>query len=362
MILEKPNNWDMFKTIWEGYKIGKTKFDYLTLYIHIPYCLKKCKYCMFDVEAIPDINIIEKKINNGLEYLEEQFKKAEFIRSEKIRAMFIGGGSASLMKPYQIEKLFSLVEKYWDIEKTNLNMLGFEANIIDINETFLESLSKTFINRLSVGVQSLDDEIQKSENRLVLEKSKVLENFRLMKKYFNDTNVDLIYGFKGQTKESFLEDILSFIENGASRITVYGYIDKNKNRFISDEKEYDSYFIEEMNFIKDNIPEGFYFFGSSKDEYSHQNFIFNRENLKFKYVYNKPMGFNNAIAFSMDKKIGIEGFSTPNNIFYRMNDSSIEIQSNYETTHDMFYFLYSRRNKALLENKDLEVGPELLNL
>jgi len=189
------------------------KLPPLSLYIHYPWCLKKCPYCDFNSH---DSEVQEGYINALLRDLDEDL---QYVQERKINSIFIGGGTPSLMSVKDVTDLF-----------VGLNdRLEFSPNI----EITLEANPGTFeverfaeyrnvgINRLSIGVQSFNDEHLKFLGRIHSGKEAQNAILKAQSVGFNNINIDLMYGLKGQSIEQCISDITRAISLNPSHISFY---------------------------------------------------------------------------------------------------------------------------------------------
>ena len=174
----------------------------VALYIHIPWCLKKCPYCDFNSHAndrtLPEAVYIEKLIAD----LEQDLP---YLQSRKFTSIFIGGGTPSLFSPAGIEKLLTAVE----------NLAGFASDI----EITLEANPGTFelekfsafrtagINRLSIGIQSFQQPFLEKLGRVHSDKEAQLAAKNATSAGFENFNFDLMFGLPGQSIEDALQDL-----------------------------------------------------------------------------------------------------------------------------------------------------------
>ena len=168
-----------------------------SLYIHIPFCAKKCIYCAF-FSAPPSGNQIElycQALLNELEMATETFKP---------KTIFIGGGTPSLLNTKQWKKLLQGFER--------LNLLGAEEFTIECNPaTVSDDKARLWldygVNRISIGVQSFDDNILKLLGR-IHNKQTALNTYEILRKTgFENINIDLIFGAPGQTLDLWRKTI-----------------------------------------------------------------------------------------------------------------------------------------------------------
>ena len=185
----------------------------LALYIHYPWCVKKCPYC--------DFNSHEGSIHNGyikalLKDLDDDLK---FIQNRKIHSIFIGGGTPSLMSIEDAYELFDGLNKRLSISK-NIE-ITLEANPGTFEVEKFAEFRKAGINRLSVGVQSFKENQLKFLGRIHSGGDALRAISEAKKVGFDNLNIDLMYGLKDQTIDMCLEDVMQAIELKPSHISFY---------------------------------------------------------------------------------------------------------------------------------------------
>ena len=185
----------------------------LALYIHYPWCVKKCPYC--------DFNSHEGSIHNGyikalLKDLDDDLK---FIQNRKIHSIFIGGGTPSLMSIEDAYELFDGLNKRLSISK-NIE-ITLEANPGTFEVEKFSEFRKVGINRLSVGVQSFKENQLKFLGRIHSGGDALRAISEAKKVGFDNLNIDLMYGLKDQTIDMCLEDVMQAIELKPSHISFY---------------------------------------------------------------------------------------------------------------------------------------------
>ena len=185
----------------------------LALYIHYPWCVKKCPYC--------DFNSHEGLIHNGyikalLKDLDDDLK---FIQNRKIHSIFIGGGTPSLMSIEDAYELFDGLNERLSISK-NIE-ITLEANPGTFEVEKFSEFRKAGINRLSVGVQSFKENQLKFLGRIHSGGDALRAISEAKKVGFDNLNIDLMYGLKDQTIDMCLEDVMQAIELKPSHISFY---------------------------------------------------------------------------------------------------------------------------------------------
>jgi len=191
----------------------------LSLYIHIPWCVKKCPYCDFNSHELP----IDSELSMYEEYVDALLLDAAMqqplAQNRKIGSIFIGGGTPSLLPIAQYQRLFSGLRTCFefaeDIEVT------MEANPGTLEHAPFAQYLKVGINRLSIGVQSFAADKLKVLGR-IHDPVQALSAIRAAKAAgFARVNVDLMHGLPQQTMNEALEDIQMAYDAGATHISWY---------------------------------------------------------------------------------------------------------------------------------------------
>lgn len=180
------------------------------IYIHIPFCNKRCHYCDFHVF----INMND-KIDKYVEYL---IKEIKLYPRYKYNTIYFGGGTPSLLSQKHIEMILNELEFTEDAEIT------LELNPSDMDIERLSNLRKAGINRLSIGFQSFNDELLKFMNR-DHSSDKAIETFLNARKVgFDNISLDLIFGIPGQSMEILENDLKKFIDLNPEHLSIYSLI------------------------------------------------------------------------------------------------------------------------------------------
>ena len=188
--------------------------DYKGLYIHIPFCKKKCKYCDFisytNKEDIFD-EYIEKLSDEALEY-----------KGAKINTVFIGGGTPSLLSCEQLKKLTEMIKTTF-VLSDNCEFT-IEANPKTLDSDKLNTLKSCGVNRISLGVQSFNDDELKAIGRIHDAKTAYNTVELIKENGFDNFNLDLMLNLPNQTNESLLKTLESAISLNPSHISCYSLI------------------------------------------------------------------------------------------------------------------------------------------
>ena len=168
------------------------------LYIHIPFCLKKCDYCSF--YSITSLSLIP-------DYLGALFKEMEMARDswDSFDTVYLGGGTPSVLTLQQIESILTRIQKQFVLlPDTELTL---ETNPGDLNLPFLQGCRAMGINRLTIGIQSLDPNTLGFLGRRhsLSQAHSAIENSR--RAGFQNVGLDLIYGIPGQDPDAWLKTL-----------------------------------------------------------------------------------------------------------------------------------------------------------
>lgn len=185
------------------------KFEHL--YIHWPFCKTKCYYCDFLSFANNEKN--QNRYHNTLITQLKNFKN-----QKPLKTIFIGGGTPSLYPLDLFKKLFKQLRKSFDFSQ--IKEITIEANPRDITEEKLKIWSEIGINRLSIGIQILDDEVLAKVGRIQSTKD-VFNAINIVPKYFDNISVDLILGLPGATNEIWFKTLKKVMAWPINHISCY---------------------------------------------------------------------------------------------------------------------------------------------
>ena len=160
----------------------------ISIYIHIPFCERKCSYCAFVSFCLSKIDR-EKYIQALLEEIES------FSTVKRVKTIYLGGGTPSLLTKEEIFSIFRKLREKFDIDENA--EITIEVNPNSVEEEKLKAYKEVGVNRISVGVQSLSNKSLKSIGRLHTKKE-AIEKLKLIGKYFDNISADLILGLSGE--------------------------------------------------------------------------------------------------------------------------------------------------------------------
>ncbi len=195
------------------------------IYLHIPFCKSKCYYC--DFYSSQDISITEQFISSLL--VEIKQKNNYLVSDKNIETIYFGGGTPSLLNPNQIKKILSKIYSTYNVSSET--EITIELNPDDITKEYLEQIYAIGINRLSIGLQSFNNDMLKLMNRRhnveqAINSVKIAKNIG-----FNNISVDLIYGLPDTNVEFLKKELQSIIKLNIQHISAYHLTYEDKTVF-----------------------------------------------------------------------------------------------------------------------------------
>ncbi len=296
------------------------------LYIHIPFCLKKCNYCNFHFSTQLEYKSrLIHSIGKELEIRKEEAGKP-------IKTLYFGGGTPSILSFDELDFLFQIIHENFDISQTS--EITLEANPDDLTGEYLKFLKEqTPVNRLSIGIQSFFEEDLKFMNRI--HNLKQAENCikKAQDTGFENITIDLIYGGQTTTDEMWISNLEKAVALNIPHISSYALTVEPKTTF-------------EVQVRQKKIP--------PVDE---------EKQLRHFEILRKILTENNFIQYEFSN-FGKEGFFSEHNISYWKNKPYIGIGPSAHSFNgkDKRFWNISNNikyNKAL-ENNCLPLEEEIL--
>jgi len=192
-------------------------------YVHIPFCTQICYYCDFS-----KVFIKNQPVDSYLEHLLQEFHSYDI---QKLRTLYIGGGTPTALSAPQLEVLLVGLTKNLDLSV--LEELTIEANPGDLDPDKIAVLKNSAVNRVSLGVQTFDDKMLKKIGRSHLERD-IYENIDCLKLAgFDNISIDLIYALPGQTMEQVKDNVAKAIALDIPHMSLYSLILENHTVFMN---------------------------------------------------------------------------------------------------------------------------------
>lgn len=272
----------------------------ISVYIHIPFCVKKCLYC--------DFNSVSGKEKDFKEYKNSIIKEINSFNFEKnfiVKTIFIGGGTPSVLPSGFISEILNAVKTKFTVdEKAEISI---EVNPGTINLNLLSEYKKSGINRISMGAQAFDDRLLKLLGR-IHNKDDIFKSAELLKEAgFENINLDLMFALPSQSLSQWEETLKTAVSLSPSHLSVYSLIIEENTPFynmykkgditlISDEEDRKMYY-RAKEILEEN---GFY-------QYEISNFAKKGFECKHNITYWKRkeyLGFGaGAVSFFSEKRI-----------------------------------------------------------
>ena len=188
----------------------------LSLYLHIPWCVRKCPYCDFNShKAGTDLP----EADYTAAVIEDLKQSLELVQGRKLHTIFIGGGTPSLFSPGAIEDMLNAVEKYIGFEAEP--EITMEANPGTFEQAKFTDFRRAGVNRLSIGVQSFSD-LHLQQLGRIHGRNEALAAINMARNAgFDNINLDLMHGLPGQTPMDAQQDLKTAIELEPNHLSWY---------------------------------------------------------------------------------------------------------------------------------------------
>lgn len=189
---------------------------YRALYLHVPFCKKRCLYCDFTTQAVDlDNPCVSEYVDRMIMDIRRAGREGEL---GAIQTVYVGGGTPTYLgQRYLTEILYTLS---LSMHLTPEVECSLEANPDSLTEPMVRDVWALGVNRLSIGVQSFDDGVLKTLGR-IHDAQKARDAVRIAQTRFENVSVDLMCGIPGQTAQMFRESVQQAIDLGVTHVSVY---------------------------------------------------------------------------------------------------------------------------------------------
>lgn len=196
----------------------KMKKRNLELYLHIPFCVRKCNYCdFFSASGTP-----KEQADYVSAMIQEIQSYQELSGEYEVQTIFLGGGTPSLLTPEQIEQIFDAIYHIFSVNENAEITMEMNPGTVDIEK--LRAMKAAGVNRLSIGLQSAQNEELKMLGRIHTYEE-FLETWRLTEQAgFKNRNIDLMSALPGQTMESYEDTLSKVLALEPEHISAYSLI------------------------------------------------------------------------------------------------------------------------------------------
>ncbi len=194
------------------------------IYIHIPFCKTKCHYCNFFSLAT---NKYRDDFNQAL--LIELIARKNELSAYSIDSIYFGGGTPSLLSVSDLQKILDLIQSHYQLSPTA--EITLEANPDDLNKKYLQGLKSTLINRLSIGIQSFNNDELRFLNR-VHSAQEAIDSVNIAQDVgFDNISLDLIYGIPNSSIFSWEKNLDLIKSFNTSHLSAYSLTQENKTTY-----------------------------------------------------------------------------------------------------------------------------------
>lgn len=192
--------------------------DPLGLYIHIPFCRKRCKFCYFKVYTDKNASEIEVYLD-ALIKENEIYSRSPAFQGRELRFAYFGGGTPSYVSEKQLHYLVDGLNRH--VSWANAEEVTFECEPGTLQKSKLEALKEIGVTRLSLGIEHFDDEILEANGRAHLSPEIYRAYDWAREVDFPQINIDLISGMMGESEEKWRETVRRAIELKPDSVTIY---------------------------------------------------------------------------------------------------------------------------------------------
>jgi oxygen-independent coproporphyrinogen-3 oxidase len=193
----------------------------LSLYVHLPFCHSLCYYCGCNKK-------VTRKVSHGVEYLQRLTREiglqaALFDADREVTQLHFGGGTPTFFDDSQLQQLMDTLRAGFSMDASSNREFSIEIDPRTVDQARLQMLAELGFNRISLGVQDIDPEVQKAVNRVQDPDASLLLVEQARQLGFNSVSIDLIYGLPRQTPNSFERTLSRIVQARPDRLAVYNY-------------------------------------------------------------------------------------------------------------------------------------------
>jgi oxygen-independent coproporphyrinogen III oxidase len=193
------------------------------LYIHVPFCRQACHYCDFHFSTSREnFDSMIHALCNELEI------QKNYLEKEPLETIYFGGGTPSLLSKHQLQILLDTIHRNFSTSEVEITL---EANPDDLNQENLILLKQAGVNRLSIGIQSFDDNVLKFLNRAHSSREALTCLDQARKVGFDNISIDLMYAIPGQDDDLWKKNMEKVIEFSPEHISAYSLTIEEKTVF-----------------------------------------------------------------------------------------------------------------------------------
>ncbi len=235
-----------------------TRSNNLSIYIHYPFCKSKCPYCDFNSHIAKNVD----EDDFARAYLKEIDYFAKKLSNRTIKTIFFGGGTPSLMPISLIDKILAKISSIWQVD--NDVEITLEANPTSFEASKFQDFRSSGINRLSIGIQSLNDKDLQFLGRNH-SANEAINTIKSVSKIFNNYSFDLIYARPKQTLKDWQKELKQAIDLSANHLSLYQLTIEKGTKFYKMHQDKD------FQMPKDDLAADFYDLTNNITQENHLN-------------------------------------------------------------------------------------------
>jgi oxygen-independent coproporphyrinogen-3 oxidase len=198
----------------------KEKNKGISLYIHFPFCIKKCNYCDFASFPLnePEKSLYIRALQSEISLFMDHFPDSRI----RVETMYFGGGTPSLLSPQELEEILSHLSKYFDF--SSISEFTIEANPETVIKNKFIEFRRMGINRVSVGAQSFNENTLKLLGR-VHNAAKIYKSFEILRDAgFSNINVDLMFSLPNETLSELMYSLKEAVGLAPEHVSFYSLV------------------------------------------------------------------------------------------------------------------------------------------
>ena len=311
------------RSAWNGYETVSKREKRTALYLHVPFCSRRCSFCMYDSMVSN-----RKDVDRYVMRLVDEFQFWHNELTAPLESFYIGGGTPSILSTHNIETLFGKLDSLTFKENSSRT---FEMSPSTISDEKLQLLSSTFINRISIGVQSIDSGVLKAINRHnppIASIKRYIGNARNLN--FKDVNIDMMVGLNGQNVGNVVDGLRQVVDMSPLSITIYSFRDTRNTSIYSESERHEKIRMQlqaSFEFLESNgwqhasgtiDTEYNVFFSPQKSSclIRHKTSIDGFNNMHLIGLGSGAIGFNPSIAYEADPAVSDFDILSPKYLTY----------------------------------------------
>lgn len=183
------------------------------IYIHIPFCSKRCGYCDFF-----STTQLARRHDYAVAVTQELQQRCQYLDGETVETIYFGGGTPSMLCVADVELILNTIRLLFPISADA--EITLEANPDDLSVDYLQSLSNAGVNRLSIGIQSFSDQRLTLMNRRH-NAQQAIDAVRNAQQFFSNISIDLIYGLPNMTVDEWSQQLKMVTQLGVQHLSAY---------------------------------------------------------------------------------------------------------------------------------------------